>query len=118
MSPSCRVKSSSSSAVSSSRARSAMRCTSFWLRVDTIPIILSQRHPMAFVQEPALAVEAARSDLTTECGNRGGPVVADRKVIQNERLDVGAFADVQRFLGRRVNRLASIGFVQERGVVD
>src|SRR6188508_1193668 len=122
MSPSCRVNRSSSSALSSRRARSAMRCTSCRLRLDTIRqfyrTALSKLHPRVFIEEPAVAGESAGGDLRAQRGERGGAVVADRKVIEDQGLDVGAPADVDRLLGRGGDGFAAIGFAQERRVVD
>ena len=120
MSPSCRVNRSSSSAVSSRRASSAMRCTSCAAQCQT----RSRRfyrscapHSSLFVQEPAIAVESARRQLGAQRRNRRRAVVADREVIEHQRLDVRRLRHREGFFGGGVDRLAAIGFLEKRRVV-
>ncbi len=69
-----------------------MRCTSCRLRVDTIQgqILSLAATEVAFVEQPAVARESAGGHLRAQRGERGGAVVANREVIEDERLDVGA----------------------------
>src|SRR5215203_3113832 len=143
MSPSCLVNRSSSPSESSSLASSAIRCTSCRLSEDKLWIITNNKqritsglllppairfcyslfviryfYEVCFVQQPARAGKSAGGHLGAKRRDGRGAVVANRQVIQHQRLHIRAPANLDRLFGGGVNGLAAIGFIEKRRVMD